>query len=152
MPICEVDPWRLQFFRGANCPREVSVPTEDSDAWKWNPNHRWVYDKIAIARSQHLAVGAHGTEPPRFPVFSKPRINLRGMGLGGRVLNSRSDYLCDIRPGYMWMTLLAGPHVSSDAAVVAGNVRWWRHVTGLPAGEGTLDYCIVHAESHPELE
>jgi len=152
MPICEIDPWRLQYFTGANCPREVNVPTEDSDAWRWNPAHRWVYDKLAIARSQRLAAGLHGTEPPRFPVFSKPRINLRGMGVGGRVLDSRSAYRRHLVPGHMWMPLLAGDHVSSDAAVVAGKVHWWRHATGLPAGEGTFDYWIVHAEPDAELE
>ena len=32
----------------------------------------------------------------------------------------------------MWMTLLGGRHVSSDVAVVDGEPRWWRHVTGEP--------------------
>ena len=50
------------------------------------------------------------------------------------------------------MTLLTGRHMSSDAAVVDGNVRWWRHVTGLPAGGGTFDYWTVHAEAEPGLE
>ena len=44
------------------------------------------------------------------------------------------------------MTLLDGRHVSSDIAVVDGEPRWWRHVIGKPAGEGTFDYWIVHAE------
>jgi len=49
MPICEADPWRLQYFERAGCPPDVNIPTEDSDAWLWYPDHRWVYDKIAIA-------------------------------------------------------------------------------------------------------
>ena len=40
MPIC-----------GADCPPGVRIPTEDADAWLWCPDHRWVYDKIAIAVS-----------------------------------------------------------------------------------------------------
>jgi hypothetical protein len=52
----------------------------------------------------------------------------------------------------MWMTLLAGRHVSSDAAVVSGNPRWWRHVTGHPAGGGTFDYWTVHADADSALE
>jgi hypothetical protein len=52
----------------------------------------------------------------------------------------------------MWMTLLTGRHVSSDAAVVGGNARWWRHVTGRPAGGGTFDYWTVHADAEPALE
>jgi hypothetical protein len=50
------------------------------------------------------------------------------------------------------MTLLDGAHVSSDIAVADGAPRWWRHVTGKPAGEGTFDYWIVHAEPHPGIE
>jgi hypothetical protein len=50
------------------------------------------------------------------------------------------------------MTLLDGRHVSSDVAVADGAPRWWRHVTGKPAGEGTFDYWIVHAEPDPGIE
>ena len=152
MPICEIDPWRLQYFEGASCPPDVYIPTEDSDAWTWNPDHRWVYDKIAVSMSQGLAAGPHGTKPPRFPVFSKPIVNLKGMGIGSRSFRSSEDYDCHYVPGHMWMTLLEGHHVSSDVAVVSGKARWWRHVTGLPAGGGTFNYWIVHANADPELE
>ena len=110
--------------------RGVNIPTEDSDAWLWYPDHRWVYDKIAIAQSQGLDAGPHGVTPPRFPVFSKPIINLKGMGVGSRVLHAQAEYEQMLTPGHMWMTLLAGRHVSSDVAVVEGEPRWWRHVTG----------------------
>ena len=50
------------------------------------------------------------------------------------------------------MTLLDGRHVSSDIAVVDGEPRWWRHATGKPAGEGTFDYWIVHAEPDDGIE
>src|SRR5450631_553983 len=135
MPICEIDPWRIQYFTHACCPAEVRIPTEDSDAWAWNPRHRWVYDRIAIARSQGLAAGAHGTLPPRFPVFSKPIVNLKGMGLGTRIVRSLGDYERHCTTGHMWMTLLTG-----------------RHVTGRPAGGGTFDYWTVHADAEPALE
>jgi hypothetical protein len=82
-----------------------------------------VYDRIAIAHSQGLAAGPHGTLPPRFPVFSKPIVNLKGMGLGTRLVRS-----------------------------LGGNARWWRHVTGRPAGGGTFDYWTVHADAEPALE
>ena len=34
----------------------------------------------------------HGVTPPRFPVFSKPIINLKGMGVGSRVLRDAAEY------------------------------------------------------------
>src|SRR5262249_29751833 len=80
MTICEADPWRLQYFERADCPPDVNIPTEDSDAWLWFPDHRWVYDKVAIALSQGLDAGPHGVPPPRFPVFSKPDHQPKGQG------------------------------------------------------------------------
>jgi hypothetical protein len=150
MPICEADPWRLQYF--AHVKTAALIPTEDSDAWQWYPRARWVYDKLAVALSQQLEAGPHGTLPRRFPVFSKPIVNLRGMGIGSRVLGSDADYLAHYAPGHFWMTLLEGRHVSSDVAVVDGEPCWWRHVTGKPAGAGTFDHWIVHAEPHAGIE
>jgi hypothetical protein len=150
MPICEADPWRLQYF--AHVTTAANIPTEDSDAWLWYPAHRWVYDKLAVALSQELAAGPHGTTPPGFPVFSKPIVNLRGMSVASCVLKSQADYDAHYAPGHFWMTLLEGRHVSSDVAVVEGVPRWWRHVTGKPAGEGTFDYWIVHAQPEAAIE
>src|SRR5262249_27294693 len=152
MPICEADPWRLQYFERADCPRDVNIPTEDSDAWLWFPDHRWVYDKVAIALSQGLDAGPHGVPPPRFPVFSKPITNLKGMGIASRVLRSQAEYEASLTPGHMWMTLLDGRHVSSDVAIVEGEPRWWRHVTGEPGREGTFDYWTVHAAHDGGIE
>jgi hypothetical protein len=150
MPIREVDPWRFQYFDHVKT--TANIPTEDSDAWQWNPAHRWVYDKLAVALSQNLDAGPHGIEPPRFPVFSKPIVNLKGMGVGSRVLQTAADYERHYAPGHFWMPLLEGRHVSSDVAVVDGEPRWWRHATGKPAGEGTFDYWTVHAEPDADIE
>jgi len=150
MPIREADPWRLQYF--THVKTAANIPTEDSDAWQWYPEHRWVYDKLAVALSQGLVAGPHGTPPPRFPVFSKPITNLKGMGVGSHLLKSPADYEQYYAPGHFWMTLLDGRHVSSDLAVVDGVPRWWRHVTGRPAGESTFDYWTVHAEADGAIE
>ena len=150
MPICEVDPWRFQYFDHVKT--AANIPTEDGDAWQWYPAHRWIYDKLAVALSQNLDAGPHGVKPPGFPVFSKPIVNLKGMGVGSRVLRTAADYERHYAPGHFWMTLLDGRHVSSDIAVVDGEPRWWRHATGKPAGEGTFDYWTVHAELDADIE
>jgi hypothetical protein len=149
--ICEVDPWRRQYFEDITS-TGVNIPTKDFDAWLWYPAHRWVYDKIAVAHSQGIAAAPHGVAPPRYPVFSKPIINLKGMGVASRVLASAADYERSITPGQMWMELLTGRHVSSDVAIIDGEPHWWRHVTGVPGGDGTFDYWIVNADSEPAIE
>jgi hypothetical protein len=50
------------------------------------------------------------------------------------------------------MSLLDGRHLSTDIAVVDGEPRWWRHVTGEAAGGGTFDYWTVQAASEPVIE
>jgi hypothetical protein len=152
MPIQEADPWRMQYFENAICPSDIRIPTDDEHAWIWYPDHRWIYDKIAVALSQGLDAAPHGIPPPRFPVFSKPIINLRGMGAGSQVIGSMEEYERHLTPGHMWMTLLEGRHVSSDVAVVAGEPAWWRHVTGQPGPGGTFDYWTIHAAPNAAVE
>ena len=105
MPICEADPWRLQYFENAACPDDVLVPTEDGDAWLWYPDYKWVYNKLAIAESQGLECAPHGIDPKAFPVFSKPIYNMRGMGAGSRVLRSMKEYKAPAA---------AGSHLDAD--------------------------------------
>ena len=88
---CECDPWRTQFFEDVACPDDVIIPTDDRDAWPLYPGHRWIYDKLAVALSQGLDAAPHGVMPPHFPVFSKPIMNLRGMGVGSRAIINQED-------------------------------------------------------------
>jgi len=152
MPIAELDPWRMQYFEGADCPDDVLIPTEDSDAYQMFPKHRWVYNKLLICETQGLEHAPHGLPPPHYPVFSKPIYNMRGMGAGSRVLENEAEYIKAQAPGHMWMELLHGEHVSTDAAVIDGEAKWWRHVTAKPLEGGMFDYWTVLAEARPEIE
>lgn len=152
MPICEIDPWRAQYFEKVACPADVFIPTEDSDAWLWNPDHRWVYDKLAVATRQGLEAAPHGVAPNAYPVFSKPIYNLKGMGVGSRTLRSQDDYEAAYQPGHMWMPLLEGEHISSDVALVDGVPKWWRHAAGIASGDGTFDSWEIRALPEPAVE
>lgn len=152
MPIVEEDPWREQYFEDVACPEGVVVPTDDVLAYRLYPEHRWVYDKLRICATQGLEHAPHGIEPGAYPVFSKPIYNLRGMGTGGQVIESATDFARKQAPGHLWMPLLEGEHVSTDVAVVEGEAAWWRHTLGLETGGGTFDYWTVLAERRPALE
>lgn len=152
VPILERDPWRLQYFEDVPCPEDVLIPTDDADAYQLFPAHRWVYNKLLICETQGLVHGPHGLVPPRFPVFSKPIYNMKGMGAGSKILDSDEAYERSQAPGHMWMPLLVGEHVSIDAAVMDGEPRWWRHAIGQVLGNGMFDYWTVLAEPKPELE
>ena len=152
MPILQTDPWRVQFFQHVRCPDSVTIPTKDWEAWTLYPSHRWIYDKLAVALSQGLDAAPHGVIPPSFPVFSKPMMNLRSMGAGSLPIPDEASYRAALQPGHFWSTLLTGPHVSTDAAIVDGHVRWWRHATGATAPGGTFDHWHIHAEAMPRIE
>lgn len=152
MPICEADPWRLQYFEGIPCPENVNVPTEDGDAWRWYPKYKWVYNKLSVAESQDLDCAPHGIDPDHFPVFSKPIYNMRGMGAGSGVMRTMKEYKYRQRPGHFWMQMLDGEHVSTDVAVVDGEVRWQRHCVGAPLEGGMFDYWTVLATTKPAIE
>lgn len=151
MPICERDPWRFQYFEGVPCPADVRVPTDDIDSWEWYPQWRWVYDKLNIARSQGLACGAHDEQPSHYPVFSKPAVNLKGMGLGSRIIRSPAEFEQARRSGHMWMTLLAGEHVSTDCAVENGTCKWIRHAIGVPWNDGMFRHWTIAVDPQPTL-
>ena len=152
MPVCERDPWRFQYFENVRCPDDVLIPTDDPDSWNWYPAHRWVYDKLKIAESQGLICGPHGVSPPHFPVFSKPMMNMKGMGIGSRLLHSAAEFDHLYQPGHMWMQHLTGAHVSSDCAVQDGRAVWSRHATGEPGQGGTFKHWVIHREANPPLE
>lgn len=152
MPVLERDPWRLQYFEHVACPEHVEIPTDDPDCWLLHPRHRWVYDKLRIAGTQGLEAGPHGVMPTAFPVFSKPIVNLRGMGLGSQVIRSAGELEHLYQPGHMWMPLLHGEHVSSDCAVCDGRMLWCRQATGLAAADGMFRRWTIHAQVAPALE
>jgi hypothetical protein len=152
MPFVGVDPWRWQYFENEPCPRRVVVPIDDATAWQLFPDFHHIHSKLFVSESQGLPSGPHGVTPTRFPVFSKPIINLRGMGTGSRVLQSLADYRAALQPGHMWVKLQRGLHLSTDVALEAGRPRWWRHTTGKPGPKGTFDYWTIHAARRPRLE
>jgi hypothetical protein len=152
MPFVGVDSWRWQYFEGQAVPDGLIIPIDDAWAWDLYPAHRWVYNKLLICETQGLPHGPHGTEPKSYPVFSKPIYNMRGMGMGSRIVRDAADYKAGLQPGHMWMPLFTGRHVSTDAALLDGEPVWWRHTTGKPLGEGTFDYWTVHAAADPAIE
>ncbi len=151
MPILERDPWRYQYFEGVPCPENVRIPTDDPDCWTMFPQHNWIYDRLKIAESQGVACGPHGVKPPRFPVFSKPIINLKGMGIGSRLIASEAEWDQAYSPGHMWMEFFTGEHVSTDCAVEKGQIKWLRHTTGEAGANGTFKHWTIHAAPMREL-
>ena len=152
MPIIERDPWRMQYFEGVACPDDVLIPTDDEHAYEFYPEHRWIYNKLQICDSQGIAGAPHGVPPQQFPVFSKPIYNMHGMGVGGMVVADEATLETNLHAGHMWMEMMSGEHVSSDAVVLGGEAQWWRHTVGKTLDGGVFDFWTILADERPELE
>jgi len=146
MPILIRDPWRKQYFDHVHCPEHVIIPIDDIDAWEFYPSERHIYDRLYIALAQGLPAGPHGTIPDYFPIFSKPIVNLKGMGVGSRVIPSLLDYEHSYEAGHFWMPILSGTHVSTDCAIIQGRIIWARHATGATFRDGMFRHWTIHAE------
>jgi hypothetical protein len=146
------EPWREQYFRDITCLTDVDIPTDDRVASHRYPRHRWIYNRLLISQSQGLTCGPHDVRPARFPVFCTAVTIVDGCESGGCVLWSERDYLEHCSAGNFWMQLLAGEHLRTDFAVVAGEIAWCRHASGVRGSEGSFDYWVVEEGPRPRLE
>ncbi len=130
MPFIGVLPERKYLF--APEPR-VDLPVSDAAAWRLNPAHRHIYDKLRLALDAGLTAAPCGVAPmdlgiaPEAEVFVKPITNLAGMGLSARSV--RADAV-PLEPGSYWSERLTGMHTSSDCLVQDGEPRWFAHTRG----------------------
>ena len=130
MPFVGVLPERRHLFQ----PEPLrDVPVSDAAAWRLNPRHRQIYDKLRLALDAGLTAAPCGVAPtdlglaPDTEVFVKPIVNLAGMGLNARP--ARADSV-PMEPGSFWCERLVGAHTSSDCLVQAGEPRWFAHTRG----------------------
>ncbi|MBK1644780.1 hypothetical protein CKO25_08980 [Thiocapsa imhoffii] len=130
MPFIGVRPGREALFQPQ--PR-TAVAVNDAAAWRLNPRHRNVYDKLALALSAGLRAAPCGVDPrdlgidPGASVFVKPIVNLAGMALNARAVPADA---VPSEPGCFWCEHLTGPHTSSDCLVRDGEPIWFAHTRG----------------------
>ena len=108
------------------------VAVNDAAAWRLNPAHRSVYDKLGVALAAVLRAAPCGVDPlacgltPDDWVFVKPIVNLAGMALQARAV--RADVVPN-DPGLFWCERLEGEHTSTDCLVREGEVVWLAHTS-----------------------
>jgi len=127
MPFIGVLPERAHVFNAAP-KRDIAV--SDAAAWRLNPDHRHVYDKLALALDAQLLAAPCGVDPRDYGlprdrlVFVKPIINLAGMALKARAV--RADAVV-VDPGCFWCEHLIGAQTSTDCLVRDGEPVWLAH-------------------------
>ena len=73
-------------FRARRLSGRRADPYRGRRCWTWYPRHRWVYDKVAVALSQGLEAAPHGIDADGLSGLLQADHNLKGMGVGSRVL------------------------------------------------------------------
>ncbi|MFA9462139.1 hypothetical protein [Thiohalorhabdus methylotrophus] len=137
MPFHGVAPERRFIFEAAEPLADLGV--SDEAAWRLNPAHRWLYNKLDLALSQGLVAAPAGVEPPEMglkptePVFVRPITNLAGMAVGAHKVQAGSMAHA---PGTFWCRYLEGEQSSTDCLVREGEVLWFAHTV---AGDEWVD-------------
>lgn len=127
MPFHGVLPERRHLFQPE--PRS-DVGVNDTEAWRLNPGHRHVYNKLELALWQGLKAAPCGVDPipqgmaPNDTVFVKPITNLAGMSLNARSVPASA---VPKEPGSFWCEQLKGTQTSSDCLVLKGRPIWFAH-------------------------
>ncbi|EXJ16798.1 hypothetical protein [Imhoffiella purpurea] len=127
MPFIGIQSGREHLFRPQ--PRRT-VAVNDTGAWRLNPDHRQVYDKLDLALAAGLRAAPCGVDPRDCGIaageslFVKPIVNLAGMGLNAR---SVAADRVPMEPGSFWCERLTGEHTSSDCLVRDGRALWFAH-------------------------
>lgn len=81
------------------------------------PVHKWIYDKLLLSHALGYKCGPMGIPVPSSRSYIvKPITNVHGMGLGSTIhLDVPKDtVIAPYQPGYFWMELFMGRHVSVD--------------------------------------
>lgn len=141
MPFIGVLPERESIFQ-PQPRREVAV--SDAAAWRLNPRHRQVYDKLALALDAGLLAAPCGVAPsdcgiaPDALVFVKPIVNLAGMSVGAHTLAAAE---VPAEAGSFWCERLEGDQTSTDMLVRHGQAIWFAHTRASTARHRERPVC-----------
>ena len=118
---------------------DISFNNVDDAAGYAEKQHRWVYYKPLLFDALGVPHGVYPQKPESYPVVLKPVINLEGLSAGARLAYCEDDV--EFQPGYFWMPVLKGRHVSLDLLVRRGVVQLLEVAVGHPADWfGGFDY------------
>ena len=101
---------------------KINIPIEDVSAYKMYPKYNQIYNKLLIAEYQNLDCGPYPIEPKKYPIVSKPIINLFGMGLNSKKINTQDEFLKEHSTGNFWVEYLNGKHLSWDLVLRNGKI------------------------------
>ena len=120
--------------------QNISIPESDSEAYIKYTKYNSVYNKLEIAKIQDLDCNPFPCLPNKFPVVSKPIINLFGMGLNSKKINNTKEFLKELPTNNFWCEFLDGDHISWDFIIRDGKIEYYTCFFGKKKTFGTFKY------------
>lgn len=92
----------------------MNYPINDFEAYKYYSKYNFLYNKKFICEFQNLNYGNLDTYPKKYPIISKPIINLKGMGYNAIKINNIQEFINNNIYGNFWCEFVKGKHYSYD--------------------------------------
>jgi len=84
-----------------------NIPIDDIEAYKRNPHHRFVYNRLFLMESQNIDAAPMGVNPPKFPVVKKTIYCLNNKH-ADTLIGDVASYNDEIEDGFFWHTKIGG--------------------------------------------
>ncbi len=141
----------LKSIGDTDNPSNIDIPITDVDAYLKYPQYRFIYNKMVICQFQNVLHAPFPIIPSKFPIISKPIINLYGMGLKIHKIENIEQFWKYWLSTKFWMEFLEGQHYSYDLAIYQGKISWFCCFQGYPLESiGSFDYWeLIYPESLP---
>lgn len=119
---------------------EVDIPISDVEAFVKYTDYNKVYNKLEIAKFQNLDANPFPCFPKKFPIVSKPIINLFGMGLNAFKISSKKKFIDHLPTNNFWCEFLEGDHLGWDFVIRNGKIIYYVCFYGKKLNFGTFKY------------
>jgi hypothetical protein len=117
----------------------IDLPISDIDAYQ-NDTYNFVYNKLWLAQKQKLESGPKGLYPKKYPVITKPIINLFGMSRGFKICYNKEDLDKFCKDGFFWEKYLDGDNFTIDMILLNGKIKQIFVFQSYPNNDGTFKY------------
>ena len=98
----------FENFKNKGC----YIPLNDTEAYTIYTNHNKVYNKLELFKFQNIECNPFPCKPSKFPIVSKPIINLFGMGLNAKKINNVKQFNRELPSNNFWCSFLDGEHLN----------------------------------------